>query len=358
MRHQHPAITRLLPDSEEEQNAGESELILARDSITPGIGFTSASDLVIPSVGFTSASALAGQPASVTRYGSSSPSNANALEDYPQTLAENNSLGCLVDNPNHGPFSAFTSLGKQKNLFQPSGAAIRKAHERAKRWAVEDDDLFPDLQDDSPEQIRDVTTPAHQALQAAENVSPRGMSTGPTASGSAIAQVEARGTFLSAACFPTPGAVGNRPFQMPTDLRIEGNAAMKPFKSPLLDPFASRNSLNLQSKPPLCNTITFTPTREPKTVGPLIGEIHTSGSRFPTPMHVNGTPMRKVPKKKFVTPFKPGMRPGEPGHKQLKACYDAEKVNAAVGLSSEGTSSISDGSGKPTKKRFFDLSTS
>jgi breast cancer 2 susceptibility protein len=350
-------MTRLLPDSEEEQNAGESELTLARDSIIPGIGFTSASDLVIPSVGFTSASALAGQPASVTRYGSSSPSNANPFEDYPQTVAENNSLGCLVDNPNNGPFSAFTSLGKQKNLFQPSAVAMRKAQERAKRWAVEDDDLILDHQDDSPEQIQDVPTPA-QALQPVENVSPPGTSTGPTTSGLAIAQVEARGTFRSAACFSTPSAVGSRPFQTPTDLRIEGNAAMKPFKSPLLDPFASRNSLNLQSKPSLCNTITFTPTREPKTVGPLIGEVNTSGSRFLTPMYVNGTPMRKVPTKKFVTPFKPGMRPGEPGHKQLKARYDAEKVNAAAGLSSEGTSSISDGSGKPTRKRFFDLSTS
>ena len=355
MHHQHPAITRLLPDPEGGQDTGELELTPPRDLITPSIGFTSAFDLVTPSVGFTSASALAGQIAPVTHCGPSSPSNVDAFEDYAKTVAQSNSFGCSVDNPNQRPFSAFTSLGKQKYLFRPSDTALRKAQERAKRWAVEDDDLFLDLRDDAPEQIPDVTTSAHQPLQAVESVSPRA---GPTPSGSAIAQVEARGTFRSAAHFSTPSTFGSRPFQTPSDLGTEGNAAMKPFKSPLLDPAASRNSVNPQRTPLLCNTVAFTPTRGPKPADPFITEVNTSGSMFSTPMHANGTPMRKIRTKKFVTPFKPGMRPGEPGHKQFKARYDAERVNATAGPSTEGTLSMSDGSRKHMRRRFFDLSMS
>jgi hypothetical protein len=83
-----------------------------------------------------------------------------------------------------------------------------------------------------------------------------------------------------------------------------------------------------------------------------------SGSGFSSPMPIRGTPMRKVSAKKFVTPFKPGMRPGEPGHGQFKARYDAERVSIASGPSTGVVSSISDGSRIPTRRRFFDLSMS
>jgi breast cancer 2 susceptibility protein len=354
MHHQHPAITQLLPDPEGGQDTGELEMTPPRDLITPCIGFTSASDLVTSSMGFTPASALAGQLAPVTHYGSS-PSSVDAFEDYAKTVAQSNSFGCSVDNPNQRPSSAFTSLGRQKNLFRPSDTAMKKAQERAKRWAVEDDDLFLDLRGDAPEQIPDVTTSPHQPLQAIENTAP---CAGPTASGSAIAQVVAQGTFQSAAHFSTPSTFGTRPFQTPSDLGTEGNAAMKPFKSPLLDPAASRTSANPQRTSPLCNTVAFTPTRGPKPADPFITEVNTPGSMFSTPIRAKGTPMRKIATKKFVTPFKPGMRPGEPGHKQFKARYDAERVNATAGPSTEGTSSMSDGSRKHTRKRFFDLSMS
>lgn len=372
--HQHPAITRLLPDSERDpeggQNEGETAPDPARGSIIPSIGFASASKLVTPLVGFVSA--LAGQPALVTRYGSSSPPHM-AFENYAETAAQSDSFGCLDDNPSHRPFSAFTSLGKQKNFFQPSAAAMKKAQEKEKRWAAEDYIQFPDLQDDSPEKLPDVTISPHQALQVVENVSPRGTSTGSTASGSAnenyvvsgnatvaynavglpsLGQVEARGTFQSAAYFSTPSTLGSRSIQAPSTSGIEGIAAMKPFKSPLLNPAASKSSTNPQYTPPAFNTVASTPT---KPAGSFPGAVNTLGSRFSTPMPIRATPMRKVPTKKFVTPFKPGMRPGEPGHRQLKARYDAESGNTASGLGTEDTSSMSDGRTKPTRRRFFDL---
>jgi hypothetical protein len=84
--------------------------------------------------------------------------------------------------------------------------------------------------------------------------------------------------------------------------------------------------------------------------------VPMSGAKFSTPMPIKGTPMRKVPAKKFVTPFKQGMRPGEPGHTQLKACYDTERVSTASGLSTDGLPSVSYGPRGPTGRRFFNLS--
>jgi hypothetical protein len=48
------------------------------------------------------------------------------------------------------------------------------------------------------------------------------------------------------------------------------------------------------------------------------------------------------------------MRPGEPGHIRLKVRHDAERVNATPGPSTEVALSLSDGSRKPKRRRFFD----
>jgi hypothetical protein len=346
------------------------------DSITQNIGFTSASGLVPLSVGFTSASALAGQPVSVTRHGSSSPSHMNRFEDCAHTEAEFDSFGSMPNDTGNQPFSMFTSLGKQKNLFQPSATALKIAQERAKHWAAEDDTLFREPQDDTPEKTPDVAVFPRQALQAVGNVSPRETSTGPATSGSAnpsdISSHHANvaynvvdlpspgpagggGTFRSAAQFSTPCAPRSRSLQAPSASGTAVNAFTKPFKSPLLNPSATRNSESSQHTPSLFNPVAFTPTKGPRAVA--LNAFSGSGSGFSSPMPIRGTPMRKVSAKKFVTPFKPGMRPGEPGHRQLKARTDAERATAASGPST-GVTSISDGSRIPTGRRFFDLSMS
>jgi len=346
------------------------------DSITQNIGFTSASGLVPSSVGFTSASALAGQPVSVTRHGSSSPSHMNKVEDCAHTETEYDSFGSMLNDTSHQPFSMFTSLGKQK-IFQPSAAAIKIAQERAKHWAAEDDALFREPQDDTPEKTPDVAIFPRQALQAVGNVSPQETSTGQATSGSAnprdissphasvaynvvdlpsLGRAGGGGTFRSAAHFSTPSAPGSRSLQAPSTSGTAVNAFVKPFKSPLLNPSATRNSENSQHTPSLFNSVAFTPTKGPKAVA--LDAFSGSGSRFSSPVPIRGTPMRKVPAKKFVTPFKLGMRPGEPGHGQLKARNDAERASIASGPSTGVVSSISDGSRISTRRRFFDLSMS
>jgi hypothetical protein len=374
---QHPANIRLSPDPETEKNGCELTVGRMGDSITENIGFTSASGLVPSSVGFTSASALAGQPVSVTRHGSSSPSHMNKVEDCAHTEAEFDSFGSMLNDTSHQPFSMFTSLGKQKNLFQPSAAALRIAQERAKHWATEDDALSREPQDDTPEKTPDVAVFPRQALQAVGNVSRRETSAGPATSGSAnpsdisshhanvaynvvdlpsLGQAGGGGTFRSAAHFSTPSAPGSRSLQAPSTSGTGATAFIKPFKSPLLNPSATRNTESSQHTPSLFNSVAFTPTKGSKAVAS--DAFSGSGSGFSSPMPIRGTPIRKAPVKKFVTPFKLGMRPGEPGHRQLKARNDAERASTASGPSTGVVSSISDGSRIPTRRRFFDLSMS
>jgi hypothetical protein len=359
------------------QNEGDMTVGRMGDSITPNIGFTSASGLVAPSVGFASASALVGQSLSVTRHGSSSPPHLNTFEDCAQTEAEFHSKS--MPDASHNPFSAFTSLGKQKKSFQPSAAAVRTALERAKRWAAEDDTLV-DPPGDTPEKTPDVAIFPRQALPAVENVPPRETSSDLTASGThnqsdvvsrhanvaynvvdppSLGQADGGGTFRSAAYFSTPSAPGSRSVQTPSTSGMAGNVFTKPFKSPLVNQSVTRNSENSQHTP-LFNAVASTPTKGPKAVAldSFSSIVNTSRSGFSSPMPSRGTPLRKVPVKKFVTPFKPGMRPGEPGHRQLKALNDAEMVNTASGPSARVVSSMSDGSRKPTRRRFFDLSMS
>jgi hypothetical protein len=275
------------------------------DSITQNIGFTSASGLVPSSVGFTSASALAGQPVSVTRHGSSSPSHMNKVEDCAHTEAEFDSFGSMLNDSSHQPFSMFTSLGKQKKLFQPSAAAMKIAQERAKHWAAEDDALCREPQDDTPEKTPDVALFPRQALQAVGNVSARETSTGPATSGSAnpsdisshhanvaynvvdvpsLGQGGNGGTFRSAAHFSTPSAPGSRSLQAPSTSGTALNAFTKPFKSPLLNPPATRNSESSQYTPSLFNSVAFTPTKGPKAMAldPL-SLAQVLGSLLPCP---------------------------------------------------------------------------
>jgi hypothetical protein len=375
--HQNPENIRLPPDPETEQSGDELTVGRMGDSITQNIGFTSASGLVPSSVGFTSASALAGQPVSVTRLRSSSPSRMNKVEDCAHTEAEFDSFGSMLNDTSHQPFSMFTSLGKQKKIFQPSAAAMKIAQERAKHWAAEDDVLFREPQDDTPEKTPDVAVFPRQALQAVGNVSPRETSTGQATSVSAnpndissphanvaynvvdlpsLGQAGGGGTFRSAAHFSTPSAPGSRSLQAPSTSGTAVNAFVKPFKSPLLNPSATRNSESSQHTPSRFNSVAFTPTKGPKAVA--LDGFSGSVSGFSSPMPIRGTPIRKVPAKKFVTPFKLGMRPGEPGHRQLKARNDTERASIASGPSTEVVSSIGDGSKIPTRRRYFDLSMS
>ena len=349
-------------------------------STAPAIGFTSASNLSTALTGFASASALLGGPVSPTRRGSPSSQQSQDFDDQAHTDGRPDSFGCAVNDASANPLSMFTSFGKKKALFQPSATAVKAALERAKRWEAEDDSIPTVPPDALPDKHTDVEIPQRQALLSVENLSQRSTVTGQVVSEttnapcaapgppsvshqlgfSSASRVETGGTFRSAN-FSTPSALGNTSFQTPSVSSIKGKSSLKPFKSPLLSRSAIRASGNRQVLPSLLNPATSTPARESR---PIMLDCSTrptvvpaSEAMFTTPIPDRSTPIRKIPARKFVTPFKPGMRPGEHGHAQLKACYDAERINTTSAPSTNNTQSMSNLTRKPSRRRFFDLST-
>lgn len=346
-----------------------------RGLTTPVIDFTSASNFSTAPKGFASASALLNGPVSPARRGSPSPQQSQNFDDQTHTDGRPDSFEASVN-----PFSMFTSFGKKKDVFQPSAAAIRAALERAKRWEAEDDTILTEPLDTPSDMDADVEIPQRQALLSVENLSQQSTVTGQTVSKppnapyatsgppsvshhvgfSSASRVETGGTFRPDTNSSTPSALGNTSFQSPSVSNIKGKTSVKPFKSPLLSRSVMRPPGNRQIPPSLLNPATSTPAREIKPAAldssarPTV--VPAPQAMFTTPIPKRSTPMRKTPARKFVTPFKPGMRPGELGHARLKAGYDAERVNTTPGPSTGVTQSTSNLTRKSTRRRFFDLS--
>ncbi|KAI0297548.1 hypothetical protein B0F90DRAFT_1738028 [Multifurca ochricompacta] len=370
---QHMETSRLSSDPETGPNDRDEAMEDLGEFITPPIGFSSASGLVNSSVGFASASSLVRKSDSVTRHHASAPSHSQVFT-YRADSREDSGFECMDDEAILKSLSVSASFGKKK-VFQPSAIAMKAALEKVKRWEAEDGCLDP--QGVSPEKYQNANISPHQALITVENVSPRRTDASQTSSVpvnpdhvisghssvdhhipgfSSAGQAERGGTLLSAGSSRIPNALGNRSFQTPSASGVKGKASMKPFKSPLLNLPTVRSSGNSQS-----DTTFSTPNKEVTSTALVSfafpSVVPTPGARFSTPQPIRSTPMQKRSIKKFVTPFKLGMRPGEPGHTPLRTRYDAEKVSAVVvasGSSTDRGQSTNNGTGKPTRRRFFD----
>jgi breast cancer 2 susceptibility protein len=342
-------------------------------STAPMIGFTSASNFSDVLTSFASASALLRRPVSPSRRGSPSPQQSQNLDDQTHTDARPDSFDCTGNDASVNPLAMFTSFGKKKNPFQLSAAALKAAEERAKRWAAEDDSILAVPPDAPSDKHADVEIPRRQALLSVENLSQRSTVTGHTISEptnapsvnqqvgfSSASRVDAGGTFRSGTHFSTPSALGSTSFQTPSVSNIKGKSSVKPFKSPLISRPAVRTPGNRQILPSLLNPATSTPARgtRPAVLDSFArpAVVTSPEARFTTPIPNRSTPIRKIPVRKFVTPFKPGMRPGEQGHAQLKTRHDSERANTISGPNTNDTRSTSDLTRKPTRRRFFDLS--
>ncbi|KAI9453574.1 hypothetical protein BJY52DRAFT_1288754 [Lactarius psammicola] len=334
-------------------------------STTPVIGFTSASNFSNAPVTFASASALLEGAVSTTRRGSPSPQQSQNFDDQTHTEGRFDSFDCTGNEASINPLPMFTSFGKKKDQGRNVGNA--------------EDNFLVGPPDAPSDKHTDVEIPQRQALLSVENLSQRSTVPGQAVSGpantpratpgptsvshqvgfSSASRVETGGTFRSATSFSTPSALGSTSFQTPYVSNIKGKTSLKPFKSPLLNRSAMKTPGNRQSRPSLLNPATSTPAREK---GPpaldssaLPAAVPIPEARFTIPIPNRSTPMRKIPVRKFVTPFKPGMRPGESGHAQLKTRYGAEGVNTTSGPSTDDTRSTSK---KSTRRRFFDLKAS
>jgi len=159
--------TTLSSDTETGHREDDIDEEREEDPNTSNLAFTSASDIVTLPMGFISASTLPGKPVTAIPEGFS-PSHLREFDDHAQAKTDLDTSSRVPNVANQKLFTAFTSLGKQKNLFQPSAAAMKAALEREKRWTTEDSDLSLDLPDDPSEKTTDV--PPRQALLAVANV--------------------------------------------------------------------------------------------------------------------------------------------------------------------------------------------
>ena len=195
-----------------------------------------------------------------------------------------------VSAPNETGFLGFTSVGKGTS-FLPSKAAIEKVKKRMRDWEA-----------DIEEELSCMRPPAPQS----EVTSPRRPATPPR---------------------PSLGNTSSQPIS-PHNSTFAGSAKQKPFKPPSLSnktnltssviasPSQSKGSASPFKPPLLPSTSTSTLAK------PLISSRPTSDSAFHTPVKL-GRAQRPGSVKKFSTPFKPGMRPGEPGRAKLQE--DQEK---------------------------------
>lgn len=312
-------------------------------------------------VGFTSVRTMAATMANDDRR-SPSPDNPPPERDYDDSWFNIPSMHVPAfagfqpaSTPNDTGFIGFTSAGKGGS-FQPSEDALEKVRKRMRAWEADVEEELSYIRPSTPQVCdtppRRSVTPQRQYLDSEKNLAS-----------------------------PTPSAP--RPVS-PQHTTLTRTANQKPFKPPLL-----QNKTNLtttappsniarsgssvhQFKPPLLSSTSASTLPKPSTPTRA-----TSDSAFRAPTRFGGA-HRPASVKKFTTPFKPGMRPGESGRAKLqegqekKRLQDREKDQVFqiqvhspprkpvydVPPSLKSPTSGLKGKEKAKKPRFFDLSQS
>lgn len=314
-------------------------------------------------VGFTSVRAMAATMANDDRR-SPSPDDPPPERDYDDTWFNTPSTHVPAfagfqpaSTPNDTGFVGFTSAGKGAS-FQPSEDALEKVRKRMRAWEADVEEEFSYIRPSTPQACetppRRSVTPQRQYLDSEKNPAS-----------------------------PTPSALRPVSPQHTTSTRT---AKQKQFKPPLLQNktnltssvpappsnIARSSSSVPQFKPPLLSSTSASTLPKPSTPTRA-----TSDSAFHAPVRLGGA-HRPASAKKFTTPFKPGMRPGEPGRakpqerQEKKQLQDREKDRVFqtqihspprkpvydVPPSLKSPSGGPKGKEKAKKHRFFDLSQS
>ncbi|KAJ7161264.1 hypothetical protein C8R43DRAFT_992095 [Mycena crocata] len=129
-------------------------------------------------------------------------------------------------------------------------------------------------------------------------------------------------------------------FSSPSIGQLKGKGKAKPFKSPLLPqntekPTFASSPLNPRSRPGLANFVTAG-TQHPLAAPPIVAAPETPLRIGSTSIFTPARPIQSTPRivksrpPAFVTPFKPGMKPGEPGRTQLEAQVKAVELKSAT----------------------------
>ena len=261
-------------------------------------------------VGFASVRTLAGNMTHGD-YRSPSPEEPPPEQDYDSWFNTSSTdipapvVFQSVSAANGAGFVGFTSVGKG-TTFQPSEDALKNLKKRMRDWEADLEKEF---------------SGTHPSTSQTGVTSPRLLVTPPRPSSDSVKH--------SASPIPAP------PRQVsPQPMTLTRSAKQKPFKPPLLSnktnltnsmPASPSNAVQskgpmLQFKPPLLSSNSASTLPKPSTPS-----RPTSDSAFRTPARSGGV-HRPGSTKKFTTPFKPGMRPGEPGRAKLQEDQEKERL--------------------------------
>ncbi|TFK56629.1 hypothetical protein OE88DRAFT_41546 [Heliocybe sulcata] len=290
---------------------------------------------VVPVLGFTSAKALSRAEPSINPGTSFSGfQSAKFVEDSfvapsevdMSAMSGFTSARTAATTTMSGPSPLLLPSAKGPDKFALSEEALKRAAERLKQWEEDDDENEFGAHDVPETPTRPSIRPVQKPAVTSEEI-PRLISRVPTFSK------------------PSVSAVGSTPLTKP-----------KAFKSPLL-PSTQKATLSSSNIPRYTNSpLNPNPKRKPLAAynnankdfaspahpvekpAPPPTPLSASPAIFSTPRKLLGvTPRRSAvsstPVRKFVTPFKPGLRPGEPGRMQLeqenakkKATFAAPKI--------------------------------
>lgn len=230
---------------------------------------------------------------------------------------------------------------------KPSAAALLRAAAKMKAWEAEMDEDFT-ADPSIPEPPEGAVRPALRALD--NSPGPGGVPESPSPAGPGFARASATTGKLPALGLGR----GNKPFKSPL-LTRPASATAVPSPKPAyvnspLNPNAAASASTSKPMAPFA-----TPTRPgTSSFTPLVPRGGTPAKSLGlTPRRLGFT--SAVGKPKFVTPFKAGMRPGEPGRLELevKAKEGSQQANVTV----IGNLWPAYHNNKPTAKTtFFNLS--
>ena len=285
------------------QTVSTSVKLTSNGGIQPG-------PFVPAAVGFTSVRAMAGNMTNGD-YRSPSPEEPPPEQDYdawfntPSTDIPAFVGFQSISTTNNTGFVGFTSAGKGTS-FQPSKDALEDVRKRMRCWETDLEEEFsyirPSTSQTGVTLPQRPVTPPRPSLDLDKN-----------------------------SASPTPASSRQISPQHTTFTRP---AKQKPFKPPLLsnktslvNPVSASPSSAVQSKgsmphfkPPLLSSTSASTLPKPSTPSRT-----TSDSAFRTPVRLGGV-NRPGSVKKFTTPFKPGMRPGELGRAKLQEDQERKRL--------------------------------
>ncbi|KAG6889981.1 hypothetical protein C0995_012941 [Termitomyces sp. Mi166 len=289
------------------------------------------SSSTIPLVGFSKASA-------------STVTNAVVLDDFDRSLSPEEPPDQDYDawfqpagiippvsfqsaSSNLPTLAGFTKASN-KGLIAPSSAALAKAQTKMKEIWQEYDSL-----NTSP-----VTRPSTPLAGDSENLFQTASSISRNSPCRPALQSVLNSPGVGSPSTPSPTGFSrplNKPSSAmtPTELFISKNS--KPFKSPLLpkkaDISASVESPRSTFNPPSrLSGFATTKSQHPLASAPITADFAsvTTPARHPKALAPRSSVKRSVPAA-FVTPFKPGMEPGQPGRLRLEESLKASQAKGA-----------------------------